>query len=441
VRREDLRDRFISLAGTGEVTLTTQMLEDAATRVSRYLSMLFVINTTFGIAISGGLYLIGVPNAILWGILAATFRFIPYVGPWIAATMPIGLSMAISTGWGAPILAMTLFIVVELLSNNVIEPWLYGKKTGVSAVAILVAAVFWTWLWGFAGLLLATPLTVCLLVIGKHVPQLAFLETLLGNEPVFEPKKRIYQRLLAGDQEEAAELVDEYLEKMPIVEVYDSILIPALAAAEIHWRRGELDEHQHRFILRSLKDIVDELGRRAPVIETREIKDVNATDGDSDSVDMIKVVTISLLNLPARDEGDEIASMMLAQLLQMSGLVVQTVNVRPELEEVIDLAEKCRPAVISISAMPPAAAIHARSLCARLLARMPKAKLVVGLWGRPNDLTKAAKRIAGGESVYLVSSLAEAQNQIRLLLQPLSLATPARMQANSAHEAATASSG
>jgi len=186
VRREDLRDRFIRLVGTGQVTVTTQMLEDATTRVSRYLSMLFVINTTFGTAIGIGLYVIGIPNAVMWGILAATLRFIPYIGPWIAAAMPLGLSMAISTGWLSPIFTVTLFVILELLSNNVMEPWLYGKNTGMSAVAVLVAAVFWTWLWGIAGLLLATPLTVCLLVIGKHVPQLSFLDTLLGNEPVFE---------------------------------------------------------------------------------------------------------------------------------------------------------------------------------------------------------------------------------------------------------------
>ena len=187
VRREDLRDRFIRLVGKGHATVTTQMLADAATRVSRYLSMLFLINATFGIAVGIGLYLIGVPNAILWGILAATLRFVPYIGPWIAAVAPTGLAMAISTGWLAPILTLGLFAGLELFCGNVLEPWLYGKGTGVSAVAVLVAAVFWTWLWGIVGLLLATPLTVCLLVIGKHVPQLSFLHVLLGNEPVFEP--------------------------------------------------------------------------------------------------------------------------------------------------------------------------------------------------------------------------------------------------------------
>ena len=159
------------------------MLEDAAARVSRYLSVLFVLNATFGVAVSIGLYLLGVPNAILWGILAATLRFVPYIGQWIAAAPPICLAMAISPGWLTPILTFGLFLVLGVFWGSVLEPWLYGKGTGVSAVAVLVAAVFWTWLWGIVGLLLATPLTVCLLVIGKHVPRLSFLDTLLGNEP------------------------------------------------------------------------------------------------------------------------------------------------------------------------------------------------------------------------------------------------------------------
>jgi len=424
VRRDDLRDRFIRLVGTGEVTVTTQMLEDAATRVSRYLSMLFVINATFGIAIGGGLYLIGVPNAVLWGIVAATLRFIPYIGPWIAAAMPIGLSMAISTGWGSPILTVILFVVLELLSNNVVEPWLYGRNTGISAAAILVAAVFWTWLWGIAGLLMATPLTVCLLVIGKHVPQLSFLDTMLGNEPVFEPKKRIYQRLLAGDQEEAAELIDEYLEKQPPAEVYDTVLIPALAYAETHWRRGELDERRHAFILQSLSEIVEELGRRAKETQARDDGDATETAGGSTSAAKSDAPAVYVLCLPARDEGDEIAAMMLAQLLESSGYAVQAPAIATPAAEMIDLVERRRPAVVCISATPPAAVIHARALTMRLLARMPNVNVVVGLWDRPGDLKNAERRIGGGERVHVVVKLADARDQVRRLIRPPSLAPP-----------------
>jgi predicted PurR-regulated permease PerM len=410
VRRDDLRDRFIRLVGQGDVTLTTQMLEDAATRVSGYLLMQFLINATFGIAVGSGLFFIGVPNAILWGILAATLRFIPYIGPWIAAAMPIGLSLAISEGWTAPICTVVLFVVLELFSNNVMEPWLYGKNTGISPVAVLLAAVFWTWLWGPFGLLLATPLTVCLLVIGKHVPQLSFLDILLGDEPVFDPNKRIYQRLLAGDQEEATELLDGYLEAMPLVDVYDKVLIPALAVAQVHWHRGELDESRHQFIVESLKEMVLQQG--------------DAPSEDQAAAPRQGQAKCCILCLPARDEADEMAAVMLAQLIELSGPAVQAVSI-PVQQRNVDLSapwadciQQHQPAVVCISAMAPAAVAHARSLGRRLRRRFADVNLVVGLWNAHCDLTKAKARIGGGDRTYIVATLAEAQERVRLLSQP-----------------------
>lgn len=405
VRREDLRDRFIHLVGKGHVTVTTQMLEDAGARVSRYLSVLFFINVTFGISVGIGLYFIGVPNAILWGILATALRFIPYIGPWIAAVMPIVLSLAISPGWVAPALTVGLFVVLELFSNNVMEPWLYGKHTGVSAVAVLVAAVFWMWLWGPVGLLLATPLTVCVLVVGKHVPQLSFLHILLGTEPVFEPKKRVYQRLLAGDQEEAAELFEDYLEHQPLVEVYDTVLIPALALAETHWHRGELNEGRHKFILESLEEMIHERDEGQQEVEENE-----GTDDPS---------AVCILCLPARDEADAIAGMMLAQLLATRGCVVKSVSVAPEASELVELVERCNPDVICISATPPSAVMHARHLCNRLRRRFPETSLVVGLWNAQGDLSKAKARLGCGDTTHVVATLADAQEHVRRLIQPL----------------------
>jgi len=408
VRREDLRDRFIRLVGKGQATVTTQMLEDAARRVSRYLSMLFLINATFGVAVGIGLYLIGVPNAILWGILAATLRFVPYIGTWIAAVAPIGLAMAISTSWLAPILALGLFVVLELLCGNIVEPWLYGRGTGVSAVAVLLAAVFWTWLWGLVGLLLATPLTVCLLVIGKHVPQLSFLHILLGNEPVFEPNRRVYQRLLAGDQEEANELVDDALENQPLVEVYDTLLIPALALAETDWHFGELDENRHKFILQSLKEMIDERDEGQQEVQVnQEIK-----DGDARRP--------CILCLPARDEADEIAGRMLAQLLATGECLVQSVLFTATAREVADLLQRRTPDVVCISATPPVAVMHARHLCKLVRGRFPRVPVVVGLWDAHGDLSKAKTRIGGSDATHVVTTLAEAQEQVRLLIQPLS---------------------
>jgi predicted PurR-regulated permease PerM len=420
VRREDLRDRFIRLVGKGDVTVTTQAIEDAATRVSRYLSMQLLLNITFGVAVGIGLYLIGVPSAILWGILGATLRFIPYIGAWIAAATPIALSMAISTGWVAPILTVTLFASLDLLIGNVMEPWLYGKNTGVSPVAVLVAAVFWTWLWGAVGLLLATPLTVCLMVLGKYVPQLSFLDILLGNDEVFEPAKRVYQRLLAGDQEESTELIDGYREKMPLAEVYDTVLIPALAMTETHWQRGEINDERHKLIFQSLKDTVDELGEREKEIHAKEAaEEVKESDGDSSSLVSTNVSTLCILCLPARDEADEIAGTMLAQLSATRGCVVEAVSVTSLASEMVDLIEKRKADVVCISAMPPAAAAHARYLCKRLQGRFPDAHLIVGLWNAKTDLAKMRERIGCGATTHLVGTLSAAQEKIHGLLQPL----------------------
>jgi predicted PurR-regulated permease PerM len=407
VRREDLRDRFIGLMGTGQVTVTTQMLEDAATRVSRYLSVLFVLNATFGLAAGISLYFIGVPNAVLWGILAATLRYVPYIGQWIAAAPPICLAMAISTGWLTPVLTLGLFAVLVLFWGSVLEPWLYGKGTGVSAVAVLVAAVFWTWLWGIVGLLLATPLTVCLLVIGKHVPRLSFLHILLGNEPVFETNRRIYQRLLAGDQEEATELFEDETRSRPLVDVYDTLLIPALALAETHWHRRELDEGRHNFILQSLKEMIHDAASGQQELQANEGVD----DGNSPRP--------CILCLPARDEADEIAAMMLAQLLATGECFVQSVSFTVSAGELVDVVQRRKPDVVCISATPPAAVMHARHLCNHVRGRFPEVPVVVGLWNAQGDLSKVKTRIGGGETTRVVTTLAEAQEQVRLLIQPL----------------------
>jgi hypothetical protein len=424
VRRDDLRDRFIRLVGQGDVTRTTQMLEDASKRVSRYLSMQMLLNGIFGTAVGIGLSLIGVPHAILWGIMATILKFIPYLGSWIAAVMPVALSMAISVTWMAPALTLGLFVVLEFFSGNILEPWLYGRNTGVSAVAVLLAAVFWTWLWGVVGLLLATPLTVCLLVIGKHVPQLSFLDTLLGNEPVFEPKKRIYQRLLARDQDEATELFDDYLKKSSLVEVYDQVLIPALVVAERHWRSGELDDIRHQFIQQSLKEIIQQ--QEEPLRELREKADASKSivgDSNSNPPTIAPLATLCVLCLPAHGTADEIAGMMLAQTVEIPGCQVEFVAAAASANDLVDLVVQRKPAGICISAAPPSALMRARYLCSRLRLRFPEMPLVVGLWDAPGDLKKAIERIGNPETTHIVATLADAEEQIRTIVQ-----TTARVQ-------------
>ncbi len=417
IRRDDLRDRFIRLVGGGQVTQTTGALEDAAARVSRYLLMQLAVNACLGAFVALGLYLIGVPNAVLWGIAAAALRFVPYVGVWIAAIVPIGLSLAISDNWLAPILTFGLFVVLELAVSNVLEPWLYGKHTGVSPVAVLVAAVVWTWIWGIAGLLLATPLTVCLLVIGKHVPQLSFLTILLGDEPVFSLKTRVYQRLLAGDQEEAAELLEERLEADSLTQIYDTVLIPVLANTETHWLHGELNDARHTFIYQSAKEIIEGLGESQRVIPS-PVETAGAAIGDSDSHGVASFKP-SVLCLPARTEADEIAGMMLMQILRADEFAVHSIPLTAQAREISDFVEKHEGALICISAMAPAAIMHARHLFKRLRRDFPDVRIVIGLWDTPGDLTKAGIRIGCDETACVVATLAEAQEQVGLLIRPI----------------------
>jgi len=208
IQREDLRNRLIALAGEGRIHLVTQTLDDASARVSRYLLLQVVVNTCYGIFIGTCLHFIGVPGALLWGVLVGLLRFLPYIGPPLGGIMPLLLSMAVFDGWTRPLMTLALFIITELIISNLVEPMLYGAHTGISSLAILVAAIFWTAIWGPIGLILSTPLTVCMVVIGRHVPQLSFLHVLLGDEPSLTPDSRFYQRLLAMDHEEARQVLE-----------------------------------------------------------------------------------------------------------------------------------------------------------------------------------------------------------------------------------------
>src|SRR5687768_5625403 len=265
LKREDLRDRLIRLLGPRDLSRTTEALDDAARRVGHYLLMQLVVNATYGFPIGVGLWLIGVPNPILWGMLATVLRFVPYIGPIIAAFFPLALAIAVDPTWTTFLWAAALVIVIELISNNAVEPWLYGSSTGLSPVAIIAAAIFWTWLWGPIGLLLSTPLTVCLVVLGQHVPQLAFLNVLLGREPVLSPAETLYQRFLVGDPDEATERAEEFLHDHSLEEFYDEVAIGALALAENDRARGALDEDRRARVAESAMLMLDNLSEHEDV--------------------------------------------------------------------------------------------------------------------------------------------------------------------------------
>jgi predicted PurR-regulated permease PerM len=416
LNREDLRDRLIRLVGQGRLNLTTQALDDAAGRVSKYLLMQSSINGSYAGALCIGLSIIGIPTPLLWGLLAGLLRFIPYVGPWMGAAMPVLLSLAMPGFW-SPIFIAALFIGLEVIINSIFEPWLYGASTGVSSIAILVAAVFWAWLWGGVGLILATPLTVCLVVVGKYVPQLEFFNILLGDEPVLEPHVRYYQRLLAGDQEEAEEVVEEYLKEEALPEAYDRIVAPALALAVRDNHHGRLDPERLQSIYGAVRERVDVLGEQEAEKRKIEAGDTKAEKDAEAGKNTEGLVTASgrerVLCLPARDEGDEIAALMFVQVLQLSGVEAEALSVTALASEMIERVAQQQAALVCVSALPPSAITHARYLCKRLHRRFGDMKMIVGLWTARGDRRRAKERIACGDNVTVVASFAEAADQVR----------------------------
>jgi predicted PurR-regulated permease PerM len=410
IRREDLRNRLISLAGDGNLQLVTQTLDDASARVSRYLLLQFVVNACYGIFIGTCLHFIGLPGALLWGVIVGTLRFLPYIGPPLGGIMPLLLSLAVFDGWTRPLIVLGLFVFTELIVSNLVEPLLYGIHTGISSLAILVAAIFWTAIWGPIGLVLSTPLTVCLLVVGRHVPRLRFLQILLGDEPPLTPDSRFYQRLLAMDHEEARQVLEGYLEGKTLEELYDSVLIPALSLAEQDRHENRLEDASQKFICQSTRELIDELWE--PGGEESAAAGGGREDGELTSNEALHDRdSRKILCLPARDEADEIVAIMLAQVLETAGNQAQCVPLGTAAEMLAQVKEE-RPDVVCISALPPFAIPHARSLYAKLRAQDSKLRVVVGLWNFSADPLKVNRRLGLAEGSRAFTTLAELRQEL-----------------------------
>lgn len=382
--REDLRGRFIRLIGHGRISTTTRAMDDAGFRVARYLLLLLAVNLSFGAIIAAGLALIGIPNAILWGCLAALLRFIPYVGCWIAAALPFSLALAVSSSWTSPLLVLGLFLVVEIVNANFLEPWLYGTHTGVSPFALIVAAIFWTWLWGTIGLLLSTPLTVCLVVMGRHVPRLSFLSTILSDEKSLTPPEECYRRLVSVGLNEAGEFVDAFLKTHSLNELYDTMLVPVVIVAEIDRHRGTLDEQHLDFVEQGVADIVEDLQTRPAGPPGPAAPQTHRTNQSAPRA----------YCLPARAQRDDLAASMLAHLLREKGFyaAMEPFGVR-EIAQTITLVKKAQVDVLCITVIPPSTVIQARFLCAKLTEQFPNLKIVVTLWGGLPNLSEASERL------------------------------------------------
>jgi predicted PurR-regulated permease PerM len=411
LKREDLRNRLLRLAGISRLNRMTQALDDASGRISRYLLMQFLVNAGFGTVFGLGLYFIGVPNPALWGVVAGILRIVPYVGTLVAATLPIALSLAAFDGWLRPLLVFFLVAGVELIVANFIEPWLYGAHVGISSLALLVSSVFWAVLWGPAGLILSTPLTVCVVVLGRYVQQLSFLHILLGDESVLAAEAQIYQRLLAMDQLEAQTILARILPGKPLVELYDAVLIPALSMAEQDRHKGAIDAAREEFLFLSINEMVVELS------------EYSKPDGESPA-EAAQNPDHRILCLPAYDRADEITAAMLAQILEQKGFATLSFPLGPSLHECLTSIESSPGDIVCISALPPYAFAPARAMCKQARERFPKLKVVVCVWGFGGDTQKAMARFDRTQPDRLSTSIAEAVEHVQELVRPKVDATP-----------------
>jgi hypothetical protein len=384
----------------------TQAMDDTSRRVSRYLSLQSLVNITYGLIVFIALQFIGLPHALLWGALAGLLRFIPYLGAPIGGLLPTALSLAVFNGWTKTLLIMAIFFCLEIVTSNFLEPHVYGKHTGLSSLAILVAAIFWALIWGPIGLILSVPLTVCLVVVGAHVPSLQFLTVLLGDQPVMEPGAHYYQRLLANDQREASQVLERQLKDTSLEHLYDTVLIPALNLAEQDRHRNALDDSTVDFITQTTKDLVEELSLRG--------EDPRTIGVNLDDIPVIATgVSKKIACLPVRDDADEIVGIMLAQLLDRAGysaIAIAIGSVDGMLAEAANLEAE----LVCLSALPPYAISHARGIYRRLRMQQPKLKIIIGLWNYSEDPVKAAIEISGGEQKLVCTTLAQIILQVSL---------------------------
>jgi len=396
IDRENLRNRLLRLLGEQKLQATTKAMDDAGRRVSRYVLLQFAVNAGFGTVIALGLWVLGVPSPLLWGALGLMLRFLPYIGPLIAALLPFAVGVAESGGWRTPFLVLALFVVTETFVGNIVEPMLYGVHTGLSAVALLVSAVFWTVIWGPVGLVLSTPLTVCLSVLGKHSPQFEFLNVVLGDEPVLTPDVIFYQRLLALDQHDAMNMLESLGKNEPLISIFDRIVIPALALAERDRQIGQLDAKREGFIVQTISEFVLELTEaEAPAMAAREMRHTR------------------VFCIPARNTADEIAAAMCAHFLMQEGFPAIPFHVTDSPGELIASVGCQSDDVVCISAVPPFAEGNVRTVAKSIGGDPDSPTLIAGLWSYERPSEARMQRLAKSFSASVATSLVEAVAQVR----------------------------
>jgi predicted PurR-regulated permease PerM len=402
LKREDLRNRLLLLAGIGQLNLMTQALNDAAARISRYLIMNVLVNASCGVIFGVGLYLLHVPNATLWGALMGILRMVPYAGTLIAGISTLAFTLAVFDNWWHPLWVLLLFTGLEFVIANFIEPHAYGKRTGISAFALVIMAIVWTLLWGWPGLIVSTPLTVCLIVMGRHIPQMQFLHILLGDDAELSPEAHFYERLLAMDQPEAHQIANRFLDGRNLLQLYDEVVLPALILSEQDRHKGVLDEVHGTWLYQSSIELIAELSdhkssRLEPACDPETIPDRASP-----------VVCVA-----ADDQADEIAGTMFAQLLEQCGHKTMLLTMDSLSAEIMERLAEEPATIVCVSAVPPFAFAQARKLAQSLRESLPRNPMLVGLWGGNNEEDTLRSRFGNARPNAVSTTLASALARVR----------------------------
>ena len=407
LKREDLRNRLLLLAGFGRLNLMTQALNDAAERISRYLVMNVLVNASYGAIFGFALRLLHVQNAFLWGALLAILRLVPYVGTMIVGSATLLYTLATFPDWWHAVAVFAIFFGMEIVIANFVEPHLYGSHTGISALALVTMALVWTLLWGWPGLVVSTPLTVCLIVFGRYLPQMSFLHIILGDEAELAPEAKFYERLLATDQAEAHNIADRFLEGHNLVDLYDNVVMPALAMTETDRHKGVLDDMRCSYLFQSATELIAEL------TDFRSPASIDAPCPP----ETLPSHTIPVVCVPASDQADEIAATMFAQLLEQCGHKTLLLPGAALSGEILTRLSEESETIICISAVPPFAFANARKLALRLRQSLPQNRIIIGLWGSSSDKETLRERFGQARPNVVVGSLQSAMDQVREMEQ------------------------
>lgn len=411
LERRDLRDRLIGLFGHGSLSVTTKAFDEASTRVSRQLLMQSLVNGVYGIVAGLGLYFLGVPYPLVWGALGAALRFIPYVGPVLGAGAPILVSLAALPGWTDPLFVMGLFVVLELFTNLVLETALYAGAAGVSQVALLISVAFWTWLWGPLGLLLATPLTVCFVVLGKHVPGLAFVGTLMADTPALAPEYGYYQRLLARDPGEAADLIERHIKHEPWGTVYDALLLPALNYAERDRLERRLSVDEEAAVIETTRELLSDAAESLRRLEPPPTgsPEASAIPGPREPLRVLGYATSGV--------ADEVALTMLAHALDGLPILVEMTSTRLPASELVALVRSQNVSVVCLADLPPSPPSKSRYLVKRLHDALPHLRIIVGRWGPPALADESTQPLRDAGATLVATTLAETVTYLNGLVE------------------------